>query len=342
MTPLLRTLCLALLALLPSAMPAAELHVFIWADYIKPELVEKFQQQHQCTVVIDTFDSNESMYAKLRAGASGYDILVPSSYMVGLLQAKGLLKPIDHALVPNLQHIDPAVLAKLEDKTMHHSVPYATSYGVLAYRKDQIKGLPASWSALENADVKRRACVLNDMRETLGAALKHLGHSINTRDEAQLAQAGEVVKRWKKAVTKFDNEQYKSAIDSGEFCLVHGYSGDLFQVVEENEQVGILVPSEGLVMACDELLIPADAPQPALAHAFINFLLDPAIAAENMEWTGYACPNLAGLKKVSAEFLANPAVAIPEDVRARSEVIQDLGEDLAKYTRVWDEIKAAR
>jgi spermidine/putrescine-binding protein len=103
MISLLRTLCLALLALLPAALPAAELHVFIWADYIKPELVEKFQQQHQCTVVIDTFDSNESMYAKLRAGASGYDILVPSSYMVGLLQAKGLLKPIDHALLPNLK-----------------------------------------------------------------------------------------------------------------------------------------------------------------------------------------------------------------------------------------------
>lgn len=320
---------------------AETLHLYIWADYIKPELVEQFQEKHDCEVVIDTFDSNESMYAKVRAGAAGYDVIVPSSYMVTLLRQKNLLRELVRSLLPNAAHIDPAVLGKLEDREMKHSIPYATSYGVLAYRKDRLKSPPASWAAFQQEGLQRKMCLLNDMRETLGAALKFLGHSVNTRDEAQLAQAGEVVKQWKKGAAKFDNEQYKSAIDSGEFTLVHGYSGDLFQVVAENEQVGILVPAEGLVMACDELVIPQTAPHPELAHAFINFVLEPAIAAENMEWTGYLCPNVEALKKVSPDFLANPAVAIPEAVRARSEVIQDLGDDLAKYTKVWDEIKAA-
>lgn len=335
---------LLLSLLLTASLQAAgeALHVYIWADYIKPELVERFEEQHGCRVVVDTFDSNESMYAKVRAGAAGYDILVPSSYMVGLLWRQGLIRELDRGLIPNAANVDPEVLAKLEDGAMAHSVPYATSYGVLAYRKDRLKSPPASWSALESAEVRRRACLLNDMRETMGAALRSLGFSVNTRDESQLARAGEVVKRWKKSVARFDNEQYKSAIDSGEFVLVHGYSGDLFQVVAENENVGILLPGEGLVMACDEFVIPRSARQPALAHAFINFLLDGVVAAENMEWTGYVCPNKEGLARVSREFLANPAVAVPGDVRAKSEVIQDVGKDLPKYTRVWDEVKAAR
>jgi spermidine/putrescine transport system substrate-binding protein len=339
---LFNTLLVSLLLTAPLQAAGESLHVYIWADYIKPELIERFEQKHGCKVVVDTYDSNESMYAKVRAGAAGYDILVPSSYMVGLLWQQGLIRELDRGLIPNAVNVDPEVLAKLEDAAMSHSVPYATSYGVLAYRKDRLKSPPASWSALEAAEVRRRACVLNDMRETLGAALRHLGFSVNTRDAGQLTRAGEVVKRWKKAVAKFDNEQYKSAIDSGEFVLVHGYSGDLFQVVEENDQVGILVPEEGVVMACDEFVIPRSARQPALAHAFINYLLDGVVAAENMEWTGYVCPNKDAMARVSREFLSNPAVAVPEAVRKKSEVIRDLGNDLPKYTKVWDEIKAAR
>ena len=335
----MKTLLLAL-ALTTSLSAKDTLHIYTWADYIKPEIVAKFEAANDCKLTIDTFDSNESMYAKVRAGAAGYDLIVPSSYMVKLMHQQGLLQSLDASKLPNLVNIDPEVLAKIDDKKMEHSVPYATSFGVLAYRKDRVKTPQASWSMLARSDLGRRACVLNDMRETLGAALLSLGHSINTRDEKQLAAARDVVIGWKQHITKFDNEQYKSAIDSGEFILVHGYSGDLFQVVAENDQVGILVPQEGVTMACDELVIPKGAPNPSLAHKFIDFILGAEIAAENMEWMGYLCPNTAGLKKVSEEFLKNPAVSIPADVKAKCEVIQDLGDDLAKYTKVWDEVTA--
>jgi len=334
-----------LLALLALALPlqaANELHLYTWADYIKPELVEKFEAAHQCKVVIDTFDANESMYAKVRAGASGYDIILPSSYMVKLMASQGLLTALDHSKLPALKNIDPEVLAKVGDSKMEYAVPYATSYGVLAYRKDRIKDPQPSWSMLDRTDLGRKACILNDMRETLGAALKFLGHSINTRDEKELAAARDVVIGWKQHIAKFDNEQYKSAIDAGEFILVHGYSGDLFQVVSENDKVGILMPKEGMTMACDELVIPKGAANPELAYAWINFILDPANAAENMEFMGYLMPNTEGLKKVSPDFLSNPAVAIPADLKAKCEAIDDVGEDLAKYTKVWDEVKAAK
>ncbi len=321
---------------------AETLHLYTWADYISPEVVNQFEQQHRCKVVIDTFDSNESMYAKLKAGATGYDLIVPTAYMIQVMHAQGMLQNLDHALLPNLKHIDPALLAKLPDPTMQHSVPYTLGYAVIAVRKDKMKDAAATWAMFDRPALAGRVTLLDDMREAIGAALKFLGHSINSRDDSQLAAARDVLIRWKKYLARFDNEGYKAGIDSAEFLLVHGYSGDLFQVQRENAKVEILIPREGVTISSDEFVIPKGATQTALAHALINHLLDPAVAAENMEWMGYLCPNLEALKKVSPEFRQNPAIQIPDDVKAKSEVIEDLGTDLAKYTKVWDAVKAAK
>jgi spermidine/putrescine transport system substrate-binding protein len=334
------TSCLWLL--IASRASADTLHLYTWADYISPEIVEKFEKQHGCEVVIDTFDSNESMYAKLKAGATGYDLVFPTAYMIQVMHAEGLLQNLDHAKLPNLPNIDPAVLAKVIDTKMEHSVPYTFAYAALAIRKDKIKDAEPSYALFDRASLAGRVTLLDDMRESIGAALKSLGHSLNTRDEAQLAAAQEVLIRWKKQLARFDNEGYKAGIDSAEFHLVHGYSGDLFQVQMENPKVEILIPREGVTIGCDEMVIPKTAKQPALAHALINFLLDPAIAAENMEWMGYYCPNTPAKARLSADFLANPAITIPADLAAQCEVIQDLGPDLAKYSKVWDAVKAAK
>ncbi len=332
-----------LLCLLFSPVFAAEtLHVYTWADYVNPDVVEKFEKANKCKVVIDTFDSNEAMYARLKAGAKGYDIIVPSSYIIPVMEAEGMLLPLDKAQLPNAKYVDPEVLAKVPDKEMKVSVPYTMGYAVIAYRKDKIKDPEASWKMFARQDLKKRMTLLDDPREVLGLALKVLGHSINTKDETELAAARDLVLQWKPNLAKFDNEGYKAGLDSGEFLLVHGYSGDLWQVAQENEDVGILIPKEGVTGACDELVILKTAPKPDLAHKFINFLLDPEISAENMEWMGYVCPNTEGLKHVSKEFLQNPAVTIPADVKSKVELIEDVGNDLPKYTKAWDELKAGK
>ena len=324
---------------------AETLHLYTWADYISPEVVAKFEKQQGCKVVIDTFDSNESMFAKFKAGAAGYDLVFPTAYMIQVMHAQGMLAELDHRLIPNLPNIDPAVLAKVKDQAMAHSVPYTLAYACIAVRTDKMKGgqkAEATWALFDRAALAGRMTLLDDMRESIGAALKFLGYSINTRDDAQLSAARDLLIHWKKNLARFDNEGYKSGIDSAEFLLVHGYSGDLFQVQMENPKVEILIPREGVTMGCDEMVIPKTAKQPALAHAFINFVLDPAIAAENMEWMGYYCPNKPALTQVSADFLKNPAVLIPAELQAKCEVIEDLGPDLAKYTKVWDQVKSAR
>jgi len=324
------------------AVQAETLHLYTWADYISPEVVAKFEKQQGCKVVIDTFDSNESMFAKFKAGATGYDLVFPTAYMIQVMHAQGMLFPLDHKLIPNLPNIDPSVLAKVKDQTMGHSVPYTFAYSAIAVRQDKIKDAEATWAMFDRTALAGRVTLLDDMRESIGAALKFLGHSINTHDEAQLTAARDVLIRWKKNIARFDNEGYKSGIDSAEFLLVHGYSGDLFQVQMENPKVQILLPREGVTIGCDAMVIPKTAKQPALAHALINFLLDPAIAAANMEWMGYYCPNKPALAHVSAEFLKNPAVTIPPELQAKCEIIEDLGPDLAKYSKVWDQVKAAQ
>ncbi|SKA93259.1 spermidine/putrescine transport system substrate-binding protein [Prosthecobacter debontii] len=333
----MKALLLLLISVFP--LPAAEtLHVYTWADYVSPDVVEKFEAKHDCKVVIDTFDSNEAMFAKLKAGASGYDVIYPTSYMIEVMDAEGMLLDLDAAQIPHLKNIDSGVLEKIHDRSMKRSVPYTVGYAIIASRKDKSPSA-ATWAVFENAALAGRMTLLDDMRETIGAALKSLGYSINTRNEKELAEAQAVLLKWKKNVAKFDNEGYKAGLDSGEFLLVHGYSGDLFQVAQENDKVALMIPQEGVTMSCDEMVIPKTAKQPALAHAWIDFLLDPEIAAENMEWMGYLCPNTEALKKVSPEFLHNPAVTIPDEIKAKCETIQDLGADLAKYTKVWDAVK---
>lgn len=325
-----------------STFAAETLHIYNWADYVSPDLVTRFEKENDCKVVIDTFDSNETMFAKIKAGGTGYDLIFPTSYMVKVMEQEGMLADIDKAQVPNLKNVDPEALTKVYDTKMAHSVPYTMGYAVFAYRKDKLKNVEPTWAVFARTDLKKRATLFDDMRETIGAALKKLGYSLNTRDEKQLAEARDLVIQWKKNIAKFDNEGYKAGLDSGEFILVQGYSGDLFQVAQENEKVAIAIPKEGVSIGCDQMVIPKNAPQPKLAHKFINFLLDADVSAENMEWMGYLCPNKEGLKKVSEDFLKNPAVNIPAEIKAKSEVLEELGPDLAKYTKVWDEIKAAK
>ena len=315
------------------------LKVYTWADYIKPQLVARFEKEFGCRVIIDTFDSNEAMYAKLKAGATGYDLLTPTNYMVDLMHSQGMLKALDHGLLPNLVHVDPDILALAADKTMDHSVPYMIVNTGIAYLKSRVDGFRPSWAMFDRADLAGRMTMFNDMRETIGAALKFLGYSLNTTNEKELQEAKEVVLRRKKNLAKFENEQYKSGLASGEFLLVHAYSGDVFQVRKENPDIAFVVPEEGTAISCDNLVIPQTAVRVRLAHAFINFLHDPKIAAENTEFIAYLCPNKDAYPLLSKEIRENPGIFLSPEIRAKSEIFADLGAANALYIKIWDEIK---
>lgn len=321
--------------------PRPVLNIYNWADYMNPDVLRKFEQQHNCRIVLDTFDSNEAMYAKLNAGAQGYDLIFPTSYMVGIMKEQGMLQPLNHDLVPNMKNVDGKYLALTEDPQMEYSVPYMISITGIGYNKARLGELEPTWALFTKPEVAQRCTLLNDMRETVGAALKSLGYSLNSASDKELAEAQQVVIGWKKNIAKFEVEEALRGLASAEFLLVHAYNGDILQAMDENEDLAFVVPAEGTSIASDDMVIPANADQVELAHAFINFIHDPDNSAENMEYVWYLSPNTEGQKLVSQEFRDNPAIFIDPDVLAKSEVIRDLGADNDKYTRVWDAVKAA-
>jgi spermidine/putrescine transport system substrate-binding protein len=336
-------LALALPALLAAGCGSKKpvLHVYTWSDYVKPELIDAFEKEFNCRVVIDTYDSNEAMYAKLKAGATGYDLLFPSSYMVKIMLGQGMLQKLNSEWLPNRKNLDPAYLERSPDKNLEHSVPYTATITSLGYLGSRVENFEASWAMLGREDLKGRMTMLDDYRETIGAALKYLGYSLNTIDDGELAQARDVVIGWKRNLAKFENEQYKTGLASSEFLLVHGYSGDLMQVQAENEDIAIEIPKEGSALSFDDMVIPASAREVELAHAFINYILRPDVAAELTEYIYYLCPNRPSYELLSQEIREDPILFPPDEVVANLEMIDDLGEHNAKYTRVWDEIKAS-
>lgn len=183
--------------------------------------------------------------------------------------------------------------------------------------------------------------MLNDIREALGAALRFLGFSINTRNEVEVKKASDLLISWKRNLAKFESEQYKHGIASAEYLIVQGYSGDILQVMQENENVAFLYPDEGTMMSIDYLAIPANAPNPALAHAFINFLLKGEIAAENIEYTYYLSPNLNAYEHLEPALRQNPVLFPSEEVLKKAEVIRNLEDGYAIYIKAWERVKAA-
>jgi spermidine/putrescine transport system substrate-binding protein len=347
-TPILRLLGTALgvgLCLLLSSCGGSKpvLHVYNWSDYFAEGLLKEFEERYDCRVVLDTYDSNEMMLGKLKSGASGYDVIFPSSYMIPLMVANGLLLELDKDSIPNLRHVDPAFLANVAlDKAMRHSVPYMSGTTGIAYRRDIVSDFVPSWTMFGRADLGGRMTLLDDPREVIGAALKVLGHSVNSTDPAAINAAADLVISWKRNLARFDSEGYKAGIASREFYVVQGYGGDVQQVIDENEDPEIVfaLPREGFVMWEDVVAIPSTADNVELALAFINFLHEPEIAARNISEVYYLCPNVGAYPLLDDEIRANPVVFIPNELLVKGEQLIDVGDDLALYTAAWDRIKA--
>lgn len=318
-----------------------EIHVLIWSDYIKTNLIEKFRKTHNCRVIIDTFDSNESMYAKLKLGAGGYDIIFPSNYFMDIMSQQDMLQPLDTSKVPNIRNLDQQYVKRADPALLKYGIPYMVSSAGIAYRLDKVSNLEPSWGIFGKPEYKGRMTMLNDVRETMGSALNYLGYSSNTTDQKEIDEATDLLINWKKNLAKFESEQYKSGIASAEYLIVNGYNGDLLQVIRENPEVSFVYPKEGVTIVMDFMVMPKDAPNPECAYKFMNFLLDAEVTAENMEFTFFFSPNKAAYEKLPKHLRENQILFLPEDVLEKAELIRYLGEEGMKYNKAWDKIKSS-
>ncbi len=319
----------------------AVLHVYTWSDYFDPDLIADFEDANNCRVAVDYFDSNEAMYAKLKAGAGGYDVITPSSYMSAVMDKQGLIQKFDHAKLPNLKHIDMTIAPLTEDPDLSFSIPYTRTVTGIGYNKARLGELPHTWNVFLDPKINKRATMLNDMRETIGAALKYLGYSLNSTNESEIAEAGKLLIEWKKNLAKFEVDEAKIGLGSGEFFLIHVYNGDAALIMQENDEIDFFVPEEGSSVTTDDFVILAESTQPDLAHAFVNYFLDPEVATLNMEGIRYYMPNPEAVEKLPEDLKNSATFNINADLLRKCEVIRDLGADNAKYSKVWDAVKAS-
>jgi spermidine/putrescine transport system substrate-binding protein len=338
----MRFALLAILALLLTSCGTKkkELHLFTWGNYIKPEILEAFAEEYNCNVVVDLYESNEAMYAKLLAGSRGYDLVFPSNYFLQLLQKQKLLKIIPKEKLPNLVHLDSKLLQKILPIEFDVAVPYMISFTGIGYRKDRISISDYSWNIFANSNYYKRMTMLNDMREVLGAALKYLGYSLNTHSQQELEKATALILQWKKNLAKFESEQYMNGIATREYLAVQGYSGQLLQVANEDANVGFFFPKEGIPISCDFVAIPEGALEVDLALAFINFLYRPEVALENMLFTMYLAPNKAAYALLPEELQQSSYLFPSDAMLQKSEVIQDVGAAITSYIQSWEKIKS--
>lgn len=317
-----------------------------WSEYIDPEVLRMFEAECGVKVVYDTFSSNEDLLAKLQAGATGYDIIVPSDYMVTIMIQLGLLRELDHANIPNIANLFERFQNPPYDPGNTYTVAYQWGATGIGYDADVVTTPPTGLATLfdpeQAAQYAGKISLLNDGREVIGAALKYLGYSINSTDPAQLEEAKQTILAIKPYVLTFDSDTYADLLVSGDLALSHAWNGTIYQAIFENEgrNIAFSVPEEGLTIFTDNLAVPVSAPNPYTAEILINYLLDAEIGAMVTNFTFYASPNEAALPFISDEIKNDPGIFPPEEVLAKAEFIADVGEATALYERIWTEIKA--
>lgn len=318
------------------------LHVFTWSSYFSPDVLADFEDAHDCHVALDLFDSNEAMLEEIqRDTGGGYDLITPSSYMTQTMHALGLLAPIDHSRIPNIRHLDKGVFTHSPDPDMAYSVPYTRTISGVGYRPAALPGGRESWEIFADARATGRVALLDDMRESLGAALKALGHSLNSRSPEEIRAAGGLVEEWLANRVRIETDEANIGLANGDLMAAHGYNGDMAVVIEAVEGIDFFVPREGSAISIDDFAILAASEKKDLAHAFVNHMLDPANAARNMVDIKYYMPVPEALEELPPDLLGDKTFAVDAETLARCEPILDVGEALATYQEVWDGILRA-
>ncbi len=334
---------------------AAQLSVYNWADYIDEQVLADYTERYGVEIIYDTFASNEDLLTKIQAGASGYDVIFPSDYMVAQMIELGLLAEIDATALPNFVNIGEEFKDPPYDPGNAHCVPYQWGMTGIAYRRGHPAfeaGPPDSWAYLFETGLMEAYApdginVLNDQRELLAAALFFLGYSPNTTERAELEAARDLILEAKPSWKTFNSEDYYSTLmESDEIVLSQAWSGDAAQAYwntfDEATGTGdwlFTVPVEGAVRFADNVCIPANSERIETARHFMNYLMEPEVAAAITNFTFYPSANEAAREFIDPEILNNPGIYPPPEVAAKLQWLTDVGDAIFIYDEMWTAIK---
>ena len=284
----------------------------------------------------DNFASNEEMYTKLKAGGSGYDITFPSADYVSIMIKEGMLEKLDKTKIPNIAQLDPYFVSRIAfDKGNLYSVPYVMGAAGIIVNKDKVKNYPKNYHIYENAALKGRMTMLDEMREVMGAALKTLGYSVNSTNEAELLKAKDLVLKWKANIQKYDSESFAKGFASGEFWVVQGYGENVYKEADENmkKNIDFIIADTGGTMYMDNLVILKDAKNKELAYKFINFIHEPSVYARICDDFRFPSINIA------ARGLIKEQPYYSFESLKKCELQEDLGDKIDLWNTIWQQIR---
>lgn len=335
----------ALISGLPLAANAKEkVVVYNWSEYIPDQLLKDFEKETGIEVVYSTYDSNESMYAKIKLlNGGGYDIIVPSGYYISKMSKEGLIDKIDHSKLSNFKHLDPDLLNKNFDPKNSYSIPYlwgSTGIGVNTEEVpyDSIK----SWKDLWDPKFKNSLLLLDDMRDIFHMALVQLGHSPNTTKESEIKAAYELLAKLMPNVLTFNSDAPRMPFLAGEVNVGVLWSGEISMAQAENKKIQYIYPSEGAVFWIDSFAIPAKARNKEAALKFIDFMLRPESAKVCVEYVGYGTPNKTAVSLLPKETQQDATVFPSSATIAKGDFNTDVGEATLIYEKYWEKLKAGR
>lgn len=312
-----------------------------WGDYIDPELLSQFEEETGYRIIYETFDSNEAMFTKVQQGGTQYDILGPSEYMIESMIAAELLQPLDHTLLPNLVNMDDRFMDLSFDPGNQYSVPYFWgTLGILYNTKVIDEADIQSWNDLWDPQFDSSIMIYDGAREVMGIGLQSMGYSLNETDDAILVAAADKMKALMPNVIALVADEIKMHIAQEEAPIGITFSGEAAAAMWDNEDLNYYVPEEGSNIWFDNLVIPANAKNVEGAHALLDFLMRPEVAAQNAEYVGYATPNMAALDLIDPEITSDEAFYPSDDIINSLEVYSDLGQEtLIRYNDLFLEIK---
>lgn len=317
----------------------AILHYFTWSDYVDRHLLAEFRQRTGVKVVADSFTSNEELLAKLQGGAAGYDVVVPSDYMVSIMAQEGLLADLDLSSIPNAQRLTEPFRRPPFDPDHQYSIPYLWGTVGIGYDQSAVESPPRSWNALWDPAFKGRISMLNDQREVFGVALRALGHSMNTTDPEMIEEAKRKLIAQKPLVKTYTSERYDQMLAAGEVLLAHGWGGAIARAMQARPSLAYVIPEEGATIWTDCLVVLRSSSRKTSAMRFINFLLEPEVAVRTTNRLLFASTVQGVKEKMSPEVRNNPAVYPPPSTFERLEWIREVGPAMKDYDRAWTELK---